>query len=301
MSAAAEDAKGRRQNLGRGLAVLFGEEPSDTPALDKVRSGKTVPVEFLRPGRFQPRRVFDDAELAALADSIRTKGVLQPILVRRDPERPESYEIIAGERRWRAAQLARLHEVPVIVRELEDRDALEIALVENLQRQDLNPIEEAEAYQRLMNEFHHTQEELGNALGKSRSYVANTLRLLGLPVDVRDMVAQGKLSAGHARALIGAPDPVALAGEIVAKNLNVRATERLAQSGKATGAKRAPKPPEHKDVDTLALERDLSNLLGLKVNISFSGKGGELRIAYNTLEQLDDVLRRLKKPIGPLD
>ncbi|HTI87909.1 MAG TPA: ParB/RepB/Spo0J family partition protein [Alphaproteobacteria bacterium] len=305
MSAAAEDAKGRRHNLGRGIAALFGEEETDNATLDKVRPGKAVPVEFLRPGRFQPRRVFDETELSALADSIRQKGVLQPILVRRDSERPDSYEIIAGERRWRAAQLARLHEVPVIVRELDDREALEIALIENLQRQDLNPIEEAEAYQRLMNEFHHTQEALAESLGKSRSYVANTLRLLGLPAGVRDMVSHGKLTAGHARALIGVPDPMALADEIVTNNLNVRAAERLAQSGKATGGtavgKRAPKEPEHKDVDTIALERDLSNMLGLKVTISFSGKGGELRIQYNTLEQLDEVLRRLKKPIGPLD
>jgi ParB family chromosome partitioning protein len=300
MNAAAEDAKGRRNNLGRGIAALFGEEETDNAALDKVRSGKTVPVEFLRPGRFQPRRVFDETELSALADSIRDKGVLQPILVRRDPDRPESYEIIAGERRWRAAQLARLHEVPVIVRELEDREALEIALVENLQRQDLNAIEEAEAYQRLMNEFHHTHEELAHAIGKSRSHVANTLRLLGLPVSVRDMVSEGKISAGHARALIGAPDPMGLAEEIVTNNLNVRAAERLAQSGKAVG-KRPVKEPAPKDVDTLALERDLSNLLGLKVNITFSSKGGELSIQYHTLEQLDDVLRRLKKPIGPLD
>jgi ParB family chromosome partitioning protein len=303
MNAAAEDAKGRR-NLGRGIAALFGEEETDNATLDKIRPGKSVPVEFLRPGRFQPRRVFDEDELSALAESIRQKGVLQPILVRRDADRPDSYEIIAGERRWRAAQLARLHEVPVIVRELEDRDALEIALIENLQRQDLNPIEEAEAYQRLMNEFHHTQDALAQSLGKSRSHVANMLRLLGLPAGVRDMVSNGKLSAGHARALVGTPDPTTLAEEIVTNNLNVRAAERLAQSGKAPGAsggKRAPKEPEHKDVDTLALERDLSNMLGLKVSISFSGKGGELSIQYNTLEQLDEVLRRLKKPIGPLD
>jgi ParB family chromosome partitioning protein len=307
MSAAAEDAN-RRRNLGRGIAALFGEEESDNTTLDKVRPGKSVPVEFLHPGRFQPRRVFDDAELAALADSIRQKGVLQPILVRRDPDRPDSYEIIAGERRWRASQLARLHEVPVIVRELEDRDALEIALIENLQRQDLNPIEEAEAYQRLMNEFQHTHEALAESIGKSRSYVSNTLRLLGLPAPVREMVSDGRLSAGHARALLGAPDPVALADEVVRNNLNVRAAERLAQAGKEAAkspaipaTKRAMKEPEHKDVDTLALERDLSNMLGLKVTISFSGKGGELSIQYNTLEQLDEVLHRLKKPIGPLD
>jgi len=306
MTAAAEDTKGRK-NLGRGLAALFGEEQADLAAVDKVRAGKTVPVEFLHPGKFQPRRVFDETELASLADSIKEKGVIQPILVRRDADRPDSYEIIAGERRWRAAQLASLHEVPVIVRELSDRDALEIALIENLQRKDLNAIEEAQAYMRLMEEFQHTQEELSRAIGKSRSHVANMLRLLGLPDSVRTMIEEGKLLPGHARALINARDPAALAAETYAQGYSVRDTERRVQMEREAAGEggvarpRRTKSAAHKDTDTLALERDLSNLLGLKVNIMIAGKGGELRITYRTLDQLDDVLRRLRKPLGPLD
>jgi len=307
MSAPAEDPKARRSNLGRGIASLFGEEQADYAAIDKVRAGKSVPVEFLHPGRFQPRRVFDEAELSSLAESIKEKGILQPILVRRDADRPEAYEIIAGERRWRAAQLAQLHEVPIIVRELTDRDALEIALVENLQRKDLNAIEEAEAYQRLMEEFKHTQEELAKAVGKSRSHVANTLRLLSLTPKIKSFLIDGSLQPGHARVLINAREPEKLAVEIVTRNLSVRDAERLAQLAREADGKTSPRrgrPPKsqaHKDADTLALERDLSNLLGLKVAIMISGTGGELRIHYKTLEQLDDVLRRLKKPVGPLD
>ena len=306
MSAPAEDPKARR-NLGRGLASLFGEEQEDYAAIDKVRAGKSVPVEFLHPGKFQPRQVFDEADLTSLAESIKSKGILQPILVRRDSERPESYEIIAGERRWRAAQLAQLHEVPIIVRELTDRDALEIALVENLQRKDLNAIEEADAYQRLMDEFHHTQEELAKAVGKSRSHVANTLRLLSLSPRIKSYLADGSLQPGHARVLINAHEPEKLATEIVTRNLSVRDAElivRVAREAEGKTGPRRGRPPKaqaYKDTDTLALERDLSNLLGLKVAITIAGAGGELRIHYRTLDQLDDVLRRLKKPAGPLD
>ena len=306
MSAPAEDPKARR-NLGRGLASLFGEEQEDYAAIDKVRAGKSVPVEFLRPGKFQPRQIFNEADLSSLAESIKEKGILQPILVRRDADLPESYEIIAGERRWRAAQLAQLHEVPIIVRELTDRDALEIALVENLQRKDLNAIEEADAYQRLMDEFHHTQEELAKAVGKSRSHVANTLRLLSLTPKIKSFLVDGSLQPGHARVLINAAEPEKLAVEIVSRNLSVRDAERIAQMAREADGKSSPRrgrPPKaqaHKDTDTLALERDLSNLLGLKVAIMIAGKGGELRIQYRTLDQLDDVLRRLKKPAGPLD
>jgi ParB family transcriptional regulator, chromosome partitioning protein len=308
MNTPAEDPK-RRSNLGRGLASIFGEEKEDYAAIDKVRGGaKSVPVEFLRPSKFQPRQVFDEAELASLSESIKDKGILQPILVRRDPERPEAYEIIAGERRWRAAQLAQLHEVPIIIREMTDRDALEIALVENVQRKDLNAIEEAEAYQRLMNEFGHTQEELSRAVGKSRSHVANTLRLLTLSPRIKSYLAEGKLQPGHARVLINDPEQDLMAVHIVDDGLSVRDAEHLAQAKKLQregkvpvhrGRGRPPKLP--KDTDTLALERDLSNLLGLKVSITFSSAGGELRIEYKTLDQLDDVLRRLKKPVGPLD
>ena len=307
MSAPAEDPKARRNNLGRGLASIFGEEQEDYAKIDKVRGGKSVPVEFLHPGRFQPRRIFDENELSALAESIRDKGILQPILVRRDPDRPESYEIIAGERRWRAAQLAQLHEVPILIRDLTDRDALEIALVENLQRKDLNAIEEAEAYQRLMNEFHHTQEELARAVGKSRSHVANTLRLLSLSSKIQSLLTDGSLQPGHARVLINAPEPEKLAAEIVGRGLSVRDAERIVQELREGDGKksirrgRPPKAQAHKDADTLALERDLSNLLGLKVSITFAAGGGELRVQYKTLDQLDEVLRRLKKPLGPLE
>ena len=283
----------RKSKLGRGLSVLFGEESQDYAELDRLRQSKTVPVEFLHPGRFQSRRNFDQQELDSLAESIRRNGVLQPILVRRHPEAANAYEIVAGERRWRAAQQAQLHEVPVVIREFSDRDALEVALVENIQRQDLTALEEAEGYQRLMSEFGHTQEDLAQALGRSRSHVANTLRLLGLPDAIKGMLLSRALSAGHARALINADDPVALAQQVVKRGLNVRQAEKLAAKGSGKKPPRANAATE-KDPDTLALERDLSNLLGLKVTISFHGpKGGNLVIHYQTLEQLDDVLQRL--------
>jgi ParB family transcriptional regulator, chromosome partitioning protein len=280
---------GRRRILGRGLSALFGEESEDYAALDRLRQAKTVPVDFVRAGRFQPRRQFDEAALQALAESIREKGVLQPILVRRHPDDASAYEIIAGERRWRAAQLAQLHEIPVVIRELDDREALEIALVENIQRQDLTALEEAEGYRRLMEEFSHTQENLAKSVGKSRSHVANMMRLLSLPDPVKEHVEAGRLTAGHARALLNAENPAGLADEVVRRGLNVRQTELVAQAAKP-GNKRVPPP---KDPDTAALERDLANLLGLKVTVNFAGRGGALTIHYQTLEQLDDVLRRL--------
>jgi ParB family transcriptional regulator, chromosome partitioning protein len=279
----------RRRNLGRGLSALFGEESEDYAALDRLRQAKTVPVDFVRAGRFQPRRHFDEAALQALAESIRDRGVLQPILVRRHPDDASAYEIIAGERRWRAAQLAQLHEIPVVIRELDDREALEIALVENIQRQDLTPLEEAEGYRRLMDEFAHTQENLAKSVGKSRSHVANMMRLLALPETVKLHVEAGRLSAGHARALLNAANPTDLADEVVRRGLNVRQTEHMAQAAKS-GHRRVAPP---KDADTAALERDLANLLGLKVTVNFAGRGGALTIHYQTLEQLDDVLRRL--------
>ncbi len=293
---------GRRTNLGRGLAALFGEESADYAELDKVRAAKTVPIERLHPNRFQPRREFESDGLQALADSIAANGILQPILVRRHPERPSDFEIVAGERRWRAAQLAQTHEVPVVIRDLSDRETLEAALVENVQRQDLSPIEEAEGYQRLIEEFEHTQEDLARALGKSRSHVANTMRLLGLPEAVKAMVMHGRLTAGHARALLGAEEPEALAKKVLARGLNVRQTERLVQAARGRpAARREPAEPGAavKDPDTLALERDLAALLGLKVNIAIRGEGGTLTIHYQTLEQLDDVLRRLSHAPPP--
>ncbi len=278
----------RRRGLGRGLSALLGEPAAVEAAVGPLAAGlRTLPVERLRPGRFQPRRRFDQQAIDDLVESVREKGILQPLLVRRLGE--DDYEIIAGERRWRAAQAAMLHEVPVIVRDFSDGEALEVALVENLQREDLSPLEEAEGYRRLLEEFSHTQEQLAQVVGKSRSHVANTMRLLGLPEPVKQMVDDGELTAGHARALLTAKNPVALARDVVARGLNVRQTEKLAAAKDAE-----PKsPPPPKDADLLALERDLAQHLGLKVAISLQGKGGQVAIHYNTLEQLDDVLRRL--------
>ncbi len=299
----------KRTNLGRGLAALFGEESEDYASLDKMRTAKTVPVAQLHPNRFQPRREFGPDELQALADSITANGILQPILVRRHPDQPSAFEIVAGERRWRAAQLARLHEVPVVIRELSDRQTLEAALVENVQRQDLSAIEEAEGYRRLLEEFGHTQADLAKAVGKSRSHIANTVRLLGLPEAVQALVLHGELSAGHGRALLGAEAPEALAKKVVARALNVRQTERLVQKSRASGDRTgvSDRPPRGaaKDPDTLALERDLSALLGLKVSIDIhgggedGGEGGALTVHYQTLEQLDEVLRRLSHAPPP--
>jgi len=297
----------KRTNLGRGLAALFGEETEEYSTLDEVRATKAVPIEHLHPNKTQPRRTYDNAALDALAQSIEANGILQPILVRRHPDHPSEFEIVAGERRWRAAQAARLHEVPVVIRDLTDGEALELALVENVQREDLSPIEEAEGYRRLIEDFHHTQDHLAKTIGKSRSHVANTMRLLNLPDAVKELLDQGALSAGHARALLGAPDPAAMARTIMARDLNVRQTERLVRAASGRG-KEPPAPasaaaprragpavPGAKDSDTVALERDLTALLGLKVTIAFAGEGGSLTIHYQTLEQLDDVLRRLNQ------
>jgi ParB family chromosome partitioning protein len=284
-----------RPRLGRGLSALLGDDQEDYAELERARQQRDLPTGQLRPGRFQPRSNFDEEELSALVDSIRSKGILQPILVRRDPIHADEYEIIAGERRWRAAQRAQLHEVPVIVRELTDQEALEIALIENIQRENLSAIEEANAYQRLIDEFSHTQDALAKVVGKSRSHVANTLRLLTLPPEVRDMVDRGELSAGHARALVGREDALALARQIAEQGMTVRDIEsRVAAPKKARGAgKKSP----GKSADTLTLEQDLSDVLGLKVSIAMrggeaSGKGS-LTVEFQSFDQLDDVLRRL--------
>ncbi len=287
----------KRRGLGRGLSALLGDEegaPEGAP--------RTIRIDLLHPGRYQPRHQFDPGAIETLAQSIREKGVLQPLLVRRHPSLADEYEIIAGERRWRAAQVVQLHEVPVVVREIDDREALEIALVENLQRQDLSALEEAEAYQRLMDEFRHTQEAVAQAVGKSRSHVANTLRLLELPLTVKRLLGEGKLTAGHARALLGTEDPVVLANEVVRRGLNVRQAERLAKRGKIKTSSRQAQPKafgDTKDADTRALERELSMVLGLIVSIDPTGTGGTITIRYQTLEQLDDVLRRLSQPPLP--
>lgn len=284
--------EGRRRGLGRGLSALFGDEAEE--GAEGARAPRRVAIELLHPGRYQPRRNFDQASLDSLVESIRAQGILQPLLVRRHPDIAEAYEIIAGERRWRAAQQARLHEVPVVLRDLSDREALEIALVENVQRQDLSPLEEAEGYRRLMEEFHHTQENLAQAVGKSRSHIANLLRLLALPPTVRQLLEEGSLSAGHARALLNAAEPSALAEEVVRRGLNVRQTERLAQAAKGGGA-RGGTAAARKDADTAALERELTTQLGLKVTISVTAEGGALTIHYRSLDQLDEILRRLSR------
>jgi ParB family chromosome partitioning protein len=278
-----------RARLGRGLAGLFGEGEA-VPWSDPAPR-RRVPIASIRPGAFQPRRDFDEEALDALAQSIREKGLLQPLLVRPLAEDAAAFELVAGERRWRAAQRVGLHEVPVIVRPLADAEALEIALVENLQREDLSPLEEAEAYRRLIAEFGRTQKTLAAAVGKSRSHVANTLRLLSLPEPVRHRLDQGELSAGHARALLVAADPAALADEVVRRGLNVRATERLVQR-RAEPARFRPEP--RRDADTAALERDLAARLGLRVTVQPKARGGVLTLHYASLDQLDRVLQLLR-------
>ena len=289
-----------KRNLGRGLAALFGEEDNDLAERDGMEASRKLPVSKLRPGPVQPRRNFGDEQLQALVESIREKGVLQPLLVRHLAGDRDSYEIIAGERRWRAAQLAKIHEVPVVVMDIDDGEALEVALVENIQRQDLTPLEEAEGYKRLMDEFSHTQDALARAVGKSRSHVANMLRLLNLPEPVKQMVDDGSLSAGHARALLGAGDVLTIARAVVRGGLNVRQTERLVAKAKTGGGARRRGAKDGrsgpvKDADTLALERDLSARLGLKVTISLRGEAGDIAVHFDTLEQLDDVSLRLKQ------
>ena len=283
-----EPTRGRQ--LGRGLSALFGEETEDYA----VRQSKMVPIGYLRAGRFQPRRDFDDAQMDTLVQSVKKHGILQPLVVRPDPDDPNSYEIVAGERRWRAAQLAHLHEIPVVVKELTNAGALEIALIENIQRQNLNPLEEGEGYRRLIDEFNHTQDALSRAVGKSRSHIANILRLLNLPNSIKKMLIRGELSAGHARALLNLDSPDKLARRIIKQGLNVRQTERLVQQAKT--ASRATAVGQRKDSDTVALEKNLSDLLGLRVVVNFRGDHGdhgELVIRYKTLEQLEEVLHKL--------
>ncbi|MBV8130900.1 MAG: ParB/RepB/Spo0J family partition protein [Alphaproteobacteria bacterium] len=280
--------RANRQPLGRGLAALFGEASGGT--FGDSAPQRLVPIERIRPGALQPRRRFAEAELEALAQSIREKGILQPLLVRSLTAQETDFELIAGERRWRAAQRVGLHEVPIIIRQISDSEALEIALIENLQREDLSPLEEAEAYRRLIDELGRTQASLAEALGKSRSHIANTVRLLSLPAPVRHRLDEGELSAGHARALLAAADPVALAEEVVRRGLNVRATERLVQRrATAPPAKRRPRDP-----DTVALERELGALLGLRVTLEPKKRGGALTLHYSSLDQLDRVLRLLR-------
>jgi ParB family chromosome partitioning protein len=278
----------RPRGLGRGLSALIGDEAAPTRGEVPAKGSRTLPVAFLKPGRFQPRKAFADEALAELAASIKEKGVLTPILVR--PLGPDSYEIVAGERRWRAAQLAKLHDVPVVVRDLADAEALEIAIIENIQRADLNALEEAAAYQELMDRFGRTQEQVAQDVGKSRSHVANTVRLLRLPEPVKQWLREGKLTAGHARTLLSAADPEAAAREILAGQMSVRqAEQRSPRKTKPSG-----KPP--KDPNLADLEASISNKLGLQIEIIHKGdKGGEVRIAYSSLEQLEEITRRLSR------
>lgn len=286
-----------KRRLGRGLAALIGEmdQPIQTDAARPgVNPDRLVPIEYISRNPRNPRRYFDEAELQDLASSIRQHGIVQPVVVR--TLGANQFEIIAGERRWRAAQLAGFTEVPVIVRDVDDRTALEIAIVENVQRADLNPLEEALGYEQLISEHGYTQNDLGEIIGKSRSHVANSLRLLKLPDPVKDMLADGSLSAGHARALVSTSDPASLARTIVSKGLSVRDAEKLAQNDiKGLSAPAAKGGRIEKDSDTLALERTLSDALGLEVTIAHKGHAGSIRIAYRTLEQLEDICRLLER------
>ncbi|RUV76187.1 MAG: ParB/RepB/Spo0J family partition protein [Mesorhizobium sp.] len=286
-----------RKRLGRGLAALIGEidRPAAVEKQGMNADGK-VPIEFLSPNPKNPRRHFGDADLTDLAQSIREHGVVQPVVARPSPTQPGRYEIIAGERRWRAAQRAGLVEIPIIVRDVNDRTALELAIIENVQRTDLNPVEEAMGYQQLIDDHGYTQADLGQVIGKSRSHVANTLRLLKLPDVIRDMLVDGALSAGHARTLVTAEDPAGLAKRIVEDGLSVRQAEALAQMpAGAPTVKRQPAGPAQKDADTLALEKLMTGTIGMIVTIEHKERGGVISVAYRTLEQLDELCRRLKQ------
>ena len=303
-----------RRGLGRGLSALLGDigeiavetEPRARP--ERASAGTTatavpgpggppvaLPIERIRSNPDQPRRDFAEAELNELAASIRQRGIIQPVVVRPDPRHQGDYQIVAGERRWRAAQRAQLHEIPVVVRDLDDRTVLEVAIIENVQRADLNPIEEAQGYSQLIDRFSYTQDQMAEVVGKSRSHVANTLRLLGLPEQVKVLLRGGKLSAGHARALIGATDPAALAELVVRKGLTVRQTEELARRVIARKRTRRSAPPPKKDADTRILEGDLSAALGMAVSIEHhpTDGGGDLRIRYRSLDELDRLCQML--------
>ena len=289
-----------RSRLGRGLASLIGDIGGEAAHVDRpARTQRKVPIEFLKANPRNPRRDFSEAELGELADSIRQHGVIQPIVVRPVKGVQDRFEIIAGERRWRASQIVGLHEVPIVPVDVSDSDALEIAIIENVQREDLNAMEEAQGYHALADEFKRSQDEIAKIVGKSRSHVANMMRLTKLPSEVQAYIAKGELSAGHARALIGVPDPLTAAKRIVAEGLNVRQTEALAheegvperkpQKARSTGGGKV------KDPDTVALEKRVSDALGLSVTVNHRDPGGSVQISYRNLEQLDEVMRRLAR------
>lgn len=292
------ERKPERRGLGRGLSALMADvgRSGEARGAEPVRKAETsLPIERLEPNPDQPRRDFAPDALQELAESIRAKGIIQPLIVRENPRKSNSYEIVAGERRWRAAQIAQLHEVPVIVRDFDDTEVLEVAIIENIQRADLNPIEEALGYRQLMERFGHTQEKIAEGLSKSRSHIANLLRLLNLPEEVQLWLREGKLTAGHARALVTTGDPVGLARQVIARGLSVRETERLAKAPtKPAGASR--RPAGDKDADTRALEQDLSANLKMKVVIDHRGDGtGAVTIGYRTLDDLDALCQLLSQ------
>ena len=293
----------KQRGLGRGLSALMADVSEDKATNDPSDGQKAdllVPIEKVFANPDQPRRTFDKDQLSDLCASIAEKGIIQPLIVRERSGAKGEFEIVAGERRWRAAQMAKLHEIPVLVREFSDIEVLEVAIIENIQRADLNPVDEAAGYNQLMDKFGHTQDKLSQVLGKSRSYIANSVRLLQLPTEVQTYLRDGKLSAGHARALITADDPASLARHVIKKNLSVRETEKLAKAGVGnifTNDGRSPKPKSGttKDADTKALEGDLSANLGMKVSVDHKSgqEGGQISIKYDTLDQLDDICRLL--------
>jgi ParB family chromosome partitioning protein len=289
----AEDAA--RSRLGRGLAALIGDVGTESSA-ERPRGQRRVATSSLRPNARNPRRVFSEDELDELTASLRERGMIQPIVARPVRGAPDAYEIIAGERRWRAAQRAGLHEVPVVIIEATDEESLQLAIIENVQRSDLNPLEEAEGYRALVEDYNHTQDDIAKMVGKSRSHVANTLRLLKLPPSIRGYIVKGKLDAGHARMLVGQPNAEKLAEEIVARGLNVRQVEEIArQESGRNGKSPSRKRSAEKNADTLALEKRLSDALGLVVSVDARGESGVVSIRYRNLDQLDDLAQRLEK------
>ena len=286
--------EGGRSRLGRGLAALIGDAQAVAPPVERAqRAPRRLPVAYLRANPHNPRKSFLDSDLSDLTQSVKERGVLQPLIVRPVPGAVDAFEIVAGERRWRAAQRAGLHDVPVLIREASDKEALELAIIENVQRADLNVLEEAQGYQALVDQYQYSQSELAAVIGKSKSHIANTLRLLNLPQEVQALVLDGRLTAGHARALLTLDDPLAAANRILGEGLTVREVEAIgAEGGRRKGA--GGRKPRVKDADTRALEKSIADLLGLKVEIDHRGGAGQMHIHYTSLEQLDDVCRRLR-------
>ena len=285
----------QKRRLGRGLAALIGDDTSEEAIVQDARSLRHVPVELLHPNPNNPRKHFAEEDLESLAKSLKDKGLLQPLVVR--PRADGSFEIVAGERRWRASQRAGIHELPVLIRELDDRETLEIALIENIQRSDLNALEEARAYRQLMDQYNYTQQQLADSIGKSRSHIANTMRLLSLPEAIQQQIENGKLTAGHARSLVATEYPTEMADQIIKLGLTVREAEELAR--KNSVAPEIKSCASEKDADTRALEKTLTEALGLSTSIKHRGAGGgSVLISYKSLDQLDDVIRKLTAKVG---